>query len=71
MKAAVDALMAGRTADNPLTAEEQAELRTNMFKAMGNAIVAHVIANALVNVLSVSGVTTGPGTSGPGTGTIL
>lgn len=42
-----------------------------MFKAMGNAIVAHIEANAVVavTVTSVSGVTAGAGVSGPGTGT--
>lgn len=44
--------------------------RTALFKAMGDAIVQHIQANATVTVTSVSGVTTGSGTSGPGTGTI-
>lgn len=45
--------------------------RDDLFEAMGNAIVAHIRDNAQVVVTSVSGVTTGVGVSGPGTGTIL
>ncbi len=45
--------------------------RDDLFTAMGNAIVAHIQANAQVFVASVSGVTTGGGVSGPGTGTIV
>lgn len=71
LKTAVDALMADRTADNPLDAEEQRQLRVDMFKAMGNAIVNHIRLNAEVIVTSVGGVTTGAGTSGPGTGTVV
>lgn len=44
--------------------------RTAIFRAIGNAIVLHITANAAVVVTSVSGVTTGGGVSGPGTGTI-
>lgn len=45
--------------------------RSEGFKALGRAIVDYIKTNALVgvNVVSVSGVTTGPGVSGPGTGT--
>ncbi len=59
IKAAVQAAAAADPAD-----------RDAMFKAMGNAIVAHIQANATVTVTSVSGVTVGAGVSGPGTGTI-
>jgi len=38
--------------------------------ALASAIIDHVVANAQVVVTSVSGVTTGGGVSGPGTGTI-
>lgn len=49
----------------------------DVWKAVANAIVDHVTANAQVDtntssnvvVTSVSGVTTGPGVSGPGAGT--
>lgn len=58
IKAAVDALPDPKTD------------RTAIFRAMGNAIVAHIQANAQVAVTSVTGVTTGGGVSGPGTGTI-
>lgn len=45
--------------------------RVALFRAMGQAVVAHIIANGLVTVTvaSVSGVVAGPGASGPGTGT--
>lgn len=45
--------------------------RDAVFKAMGDAIVAYIVANAvvIVTVASVSGVTTGGGVSGPGAGT--
>lgn len=43
------------------------------FQKVCGAIVAHIQANAVistnVSVTSVTGVTTGPGVSGPGTGT--
>ncbi len=41
-----------------------------VLTALCNSIVAEITANALVNVTSVSGVTSGSGTSGPGTGTV-
>lgn len=44
--------------------------RTAVFRALASAIVTHLTTNAVVNVTSVSGVTTGAGVSGPGTGTI-
>jgi len=47
--------------------------RTKVFHAIGEAIIAHIIANGSnaisVTVASVSGVTVGAGTSGPGVGT--
>lgn len=45
--------------------------RHALFRAMADAIVAHITANATltVTVVSVSGVTPGPGVSGPGAGT--
>jgi hypothetical protein len=42
-----------------------------VWQAVCNAIVAHIVNNAQVVVASVSGVTTGPGVSGPGTGTVV
>jgi len=44
--------------------------RDKLFETMGNAIVSHITGNAVVNVISVSGVTAGGASSGPGTGTI-
>lgn len=38
--------------------------------ALARAIITYFESKAKVNVTSVSGVTTGPGVSGPGTGTI-
>lgn len=44
--------------------------RQALCDAIAEAVVEHLIANAIVNVTSVSGVTPGGGVSGPGTGTI-
>ncbi len=53
--------------------------REAVFQAMGTAIIAHFLSNGMaavtitaqpVVVASVTGVTTGPGVSGPGTGTV-
>lgn len=41
-----------------------------LYEAVGEAVVEYIQANADVIVTSVSGVTTGGGTSGPGTGSI-
>ena len=41
-----------------------------VWDAVGDAIINYIKANAQVIVTSVSGVTTGPGVSGPGTGTL-
>ena len=63
IKAAVDAVVADTVAGaNPD--------RTALFRAIGAAIVTHITANATVavTVASVSGVTVGPGVSGPGAG---
>jgi len=40
------------------------------LEALAEAVVEEITGHATVNVTSVSGVTTGPGTSGPGTGTV-
>jgi hypothetical protein len=53
-----------------LTADQQNLLRA-LFNDLATAIVSHIQANGQVIVASVSGVTTGPGVSGPGTGTIV
>lgn len=53
------------TTGNSIPAESQA-----VWQAVCDAIVAHIVSNAQVVVTSVSGVTTGPGVSGPGVGTI-
>lgn len=41
-----------------------------VWDAVGDAIINYIKANAQVIVTSVSGVTTGAGVSGPGTGTL-
>lgn len=51
----------GTDADHALTA---------LCNAFASAIVTHFQSAAVVNVASVSGVTTGVGVSGPGVGTI-
>lgn len=40
------------------------------WQSIANAIVTHITTNAVVTVASVSGVTPGPGVSGPGAGTV-
>lgn len=64
IKSAIDAAVA----TTPSASEAQ---RTAIWQAIGTAIVAHIVTNAQVNVavISVSGVTVGPGISGPGAGT--
>lgn len=64
IKAAVDAYVSGADPAG-------VNYRRDLFRTMGNAIVTYLVANASVVVASVSGVTTGGGTSGPGTGTIV
>ena len=44
--------------------------RADVFLALAQAVVTHIQTAAVVNVTSVTGVTTGPGVSGPGIGTI-
>lgn len=48
--------------------------RLAMFQKLAEAVIEHIIANAVVTgpvtVASVSGVTVGAGVSGPGTGTL-
>ena len=43
---------------------------TKLTLSIAKAVINHIVANALVNVTSVSGVTPGGGVSGSGTGTI-
>lgn len=50
--------------------DEDKSNRVTVFRAMGAAIVAEIQEHATVTVTSVTGVTTGGGTSGPGTGTV-
>ncbi len=54
---------------NGITIVDDVEL-AKLTDAIAKAVIDHIVANATVNVISVSGVTTGPGVSGPGTGTI-
>lgn len=65
LKAAIDATQP------PAEGESVDSIRSKVFEAMADAIIQHIVANALVtvNVASVTGVTPGPGASGPGTGT--
>lgn len=51
------------------TAEDAAQL-AKFADAVAKAVVDEIKINAVIAVTSVSGVTTGAGTSGPGTGTI-
>lgn len=44
--------------------------KEKLFKVIAEAVVEHITEKAEVIVTSVSGVTTGTGASGPGTGTI-
>lgn len=53
-----------------IDAEPDKTDREALFRALGNVIVAHVVANATVVVASVSGVTAGAAASGPGAGTV-
>jgi hypothetical protein len=41
-----------------------------IFRAMAQTIISEIIAYGVVAVTSVSGVTSGPGVSGPGVGSI-
>lgn len=54
---------------NALADEDKLD-QDKLLKAFSGAIVDYIVANAAVVVTSVSGVTTGAGVSGAGTGTI-
>lgn len=62
--AAVDQAVASSPAATPLQ-------RKAVWDAIALAIVTHIQINGTVVVASVTGVTTGPGVSGPGTGVIV
>lgn len=65
-----DAILAAIDSAVAAHGEASAAQRTAIWRAIGNAIVTHVQgATVTVTVASVSGVTTGPGVSGPGSGT--
>jgi hypothetical protein len=64
LKSAVDAI------GPPVPPETVEQYRDRLFRALGDAIVAHITTNAVVTVASVSGVTPGPGVSGAGAGTV-
>ena len=71
VKAAEDAVKASWRAKNRvLTSAEQEQMLLEIRSAGLEALFAHIAANAVVAVVSVSGVTTGPGVSGPGAGTV-
>jgi hypothetical protein len=59
-----------RMLDRVLTPAEMGQMRLEAEVADSKAILTHITVNATVIVASVSGVTTGPGVSGPGAGTI-
>lgn len=65
MKSAVKAAWESATGQ-PMPAAAE-----SVWLAVCGAIVTYIQTNAQVAVVSVSGVTTGPGVSGPGTGTVL
>ena len=58
-----------KAAIDTLTGDDRYD-RDDLFRKMGEAIVTYITSNAIVTVTSVSGVTTGVGASGPGTGSI-
>lgn len=67
--AVLNTLIKTKMATAGVVITDQAEL-DKLTLSIANAVIEHIVANALVNVTSVSGVTTGPGVSGPGVGTI-
>ncbi len=64
----MDTKLAGANA-NYASSPARAEMKAALGE-LAEAIVEHITANAVVTVTSVSGVTTGAGVSGPGSGTI-
>lgn len=62
-------LIKSEMAGNGIVIADAPEL-TKLTDAIAKAVIDHIVANALVNVTSVSGVTPGGGASGPGVGTI-
>lgn len=65
----LSALIQSEMTNNGVTITDSAET-DKLTLSIAKAVIDHIVANATVNVTSVSGVTTGPGVSGPGTGTI-
>ena len=55
---------------NDLFTIQDDDVLTDFCDQLADALVSYITANAVVTVTSVSGVTTGAGTSGPGSGTI-
>ena len=53
-----------------VTGYAMTETAQEVWLAVADAIVTHITTSGVVAVASVSGVTTGGGVSGPGTGTI-
>ena len=72
IRAQID-LVTGEIQAHTLDPTNTLVLRTAIYRAFGNAIINHLIANGLsaVAVVSVSGVTVGAGVSGPGTGNLV
>lgn len=68
-----DAMLAAIDAAVASSAEAGPAQRRAIWRAIGTAIIAHLVANGTgaVAVVSVSGVTTGAGVSGPGTGNVI
>jgi hypothetical protein len=51
-------------------APSDSSVQDKFADAVADAVVSYLVTNTVVAVTSVSGVTTGPGVSGPGAGTI-
>lgn len=68
----LEAVIDTKLSANPSYADwtGRSDFRAQVLKAIAEGVVEHITSAAVVNVTSVSGVTTGGGTSGPGTGTI-
>lgn len=65
------AVIAAVDAEDPKEiGETMDQYRLRIETARANAIISHITSSATIVVVSVSGVTPGPGVSGAGTGTI-
>jgi len=70
LKAAIKSgLIATYTAAESATMSKE-DFADRVAATIADEVVSHIAANATVSVTSVSGVQTGPGVSGPGTGSV-